>query len=197
LGGSFFRRDFTVRPINLASYSNAHGLDSLHVAIYEAMPMTPSTWSESSFGHSVLGYLKLTTSWARAGIASLLGLGVIRLSEVIGATVNDDSALSGLLASMLRHKVASAYSENALGSDQLNERVLNRAVRIAIGIGLDVSEVTNVTVAVARGAVVLPMRVDCHFVSIMSIARLACIRAYSSLQCGPADVQPLVLSPKV
>lgn len=48
-----------------------------------------------------------------------------------------------------------------MGADQLDERVLNGTLGVALGVGLDVAEVTNVAVLVRGRAVVLAVGVDC------------------------------------
>lgn len=65
------------------------------------------------------------------------------LAEIIGTGVDDKRT-----------------ANDALGADQLNEFVFNRATRIARGIGLEVAEVTNVAVLIFRGAMLLVVRVD-------------------------------------
>ena len=53
------------------------------------------------------------------------------------------------------------YANHALGADELDEAVGHAALGVALGIRLDVAEVTNVAVLVARGAVRLAVGVDC------------------------------------
>lgn len=52
------------------------------------------------------------------------------------------------------------YAQNALGTDQLDKLVLNGAVGIALGIGLEVTKVTNVTVGISGSTVGLAEGVD-------------------------------------
>ena len=54
-----------------------------------------------------------------------------------------------------------SYANHALGADELDEAVGHAALGVALSIRLDVAEVTNVAVLVARGAVGLAVRVDC------------------------------------
>jgi len=51
-------------------------------------------------------------------------------------------------------------ADNALWTDQLNKLVLDRALAIALSIGLEVAKVTNVTDLVGRGTVCLAMGVE-------------------------------------
>ena len=52
------------------------------------------------------------------------------------------------------------YANDALGSDQLDELVGDRALAIALGVGLEVAKVTNMAVLVGWGTVGLAVRVD-------------------------------------
>lgn len=52
------------------------------------------------------------------------------------------------------------YANNAVGTNQLDERVSNGTLGIALAISLNVSEITNVTGLVGRSAVGLVVRVD-------------------------------------
>lgn len=52
-------------------------------------------------------------------------------------------------------------AEHALRADQLDELVGDGTLGVALAIGLEVTEVANVTLAVARRAVGLGVRVDC------------------------------------
>lgn len=85
-----------------------------------------------------------TASRAGTGVASLQTLLVATLAQVVGAGVDDNGA-----------------ADDALGADQLDKAVLDRALGVALGIGLDVAEVTDVAVRIAGGTVGLAMGVDC------------------------------------
>lgn len=52
------------------------------------------------------------------------------------------------------------YTKDALGANQLDELVLDRADGVALSIGLEVTEVTNVTVGVLGSTVALAVGVD-------------------------------------
>lgn len=86
----------------------------------------------------------LTASWAGASVSGLLALLTFTLSKVVSAAVDDNGA-----------------SKNALRADQLDELVGDRALCVALAIGLEVAQVTNVALRVRRGAVSLAVRVDC------------------------------------
>lgn len=49
-----------------------------------------------------------------------------------------------------------------MGTNQFDQRVLDRALGVALGIGVDVSEITDVTGLVGRSAVGLAVGVDCR-----------------------------------
>jgi hypothetical protein len=52
-------------------------------------------------------------------------------------------------------------AEHALRADQLDELVRDAARGVALGVGLEVAQVADVALAVARGAVGLVVGVDC------------------------------------
>ena len=84
-----------------------------------------------------------TASWARTSVARLLALSVATLAKVVSSAVHDNSA-----------------AKNALWANELDQLVGNGALGIALAIGLEVAQVTNVTFGVRRGAVLLSLRVD-------------------------------------
>lgn len=53
------------------------------------------------------------------------------------------------------------YAQNALGTNQLDKLVLHAAGGVALSIGLEVAQVTDVTVGIGRSTVGLAVRVDC------------------------------------
>jgi hypothetical protein len=52
------------------------------------------------------------------------------------------------------------YAQHALSADQFDELVLNGTDSIALGIGLDVAQVTDMAHGVSRGTVGLSVGVD-------------------------------------
>jgi hypothetical protein len=52
------------------------------------------------------------------------------------------------------------YANDALGANQLDELVDNGALGVAVVIGLDVAEITDVAVLIGRGTVSLAVGVD-------------------------------------
>ena len=54
----------------------------------------------------------------------------------------------------------STYADDAVGADDLNELVGHGALRVALGVGLDVAEVTDVADLVLGSTVGLAMGVD-------------------------------------
>ena len=67
------------------------------------------------------------------------------LAEVVGASVNNDGA-----------------AEDALGTDQLDELVADRALGVALAVSLEVAQVTDVALLILGGTVGLAVGVDCH-----------------------------------
>lgn len=53
-----------------------------------------------------------------------------------------------------------SYANNAVGSDDLHKAVLDGALGVALGVGLNVAEVTDMTLLVRRRAVGLAVGVD-------------------------------------
>lgn len=51
-------------------------------------------------------------------------------------------------------------AENALGADQLDKLVRDRALGVTLAVSLEVAKVTDVTLRVRRGSVGLAVRVD-------------------------------------
>jgi len=85
------------------------------------------------------------------------------------------------------------YANNTLWADQLDELVLNGANTVALSIGLEVAKVTNMADLIGRSAMCLSVWVDCIISISPATHTLFLYRCHS--QWGPADVQPLVLSP--
>jgi len=57
----------------------------------------------------------------------------------------------------------SPYANNGVRADQLDKLVLDSGLGVAIAVDSDVTEVTNVTLLVARGAMGLAVGVDCRY----------------------------------
>jgi len=114
-----------------------------------------------------------TASRTSASVASLLGLLVSALAEVVGAGVNDDGALGDVrcdshsrsrtgwneMGGAMDEK-ARTYANNALGSDELDQLVLMAALSIALAVGLVVAQVTDVAFLVVGSTVGLVLGVD-------------------------------------
>lgn len=90
---------------------------------------------------------------------------MVRLAQVVRATVNDNGALRIVSHSpALRSKIngEKTYANDALGADQLDELVRHGALSVALGVGLEVAQVTDVALGVAGSSVGLVERVDCR-----------------------------------
>lgn len=59
----------------------------------------------------------------------------------------------------------STYTKHTLRPDQLDQLVLDGTGRVALGIGLIVAEISNVTFLVAGGSMRLVLGIDCYQVS--------------------------------
>lgn len=60
------------------------------------------------------------------------------------------------------------YAKNALSTDQLDELVLHGTGGIALSIGLEVAQVTDVTLGIGGSTVGLAEGVDCHELEVKS-----------------------------
>jgi hypothetical protein len=95
------------------------------------------------------------------------------------------------LASTPKRMRGHSYADNTLGADQLDQLVLNASLAVALTVRLEVAEVTDMAFLVLGCTVCRVLGVDCPLLATFLIPSLA-----YSLQWGPADVHPLVLSPK-
>lgn len=118
-------------------------------------------------------------SWA--GVASLLALLVPAFTEIIGSRVDDDGALyycQSLDLLKILEK-GQTYSENAVLADQLDKAVADAAFGIALGIGLEVAQVTDMAFRIGRATVGLAVGVVWSHISVFVSAlfpRLASLR---------------------
>lgn len=137
-----------VHTTSTAAAGKQHRYHVVHHPISSASShhvMTSSSTTSTSCQHnSLCCNSNDATSWTSSSIARLLTLSVTTLSEIIGAGVDNNSA-----------------AENALGTNQLDQLVLHRALSIALSIGLEVSEITDVALRVLWCTVLLGVRVDC------------------------------------
>jgi len=112
------------------------------------------------------------------------------LPQVVRAGVHDDGA-----------------TQHALRADELDVLVGHGALGVALRVGLEIAEVTDVALRVRGGAVFFAVGVDWEGVyqyrrgqavespiSAEGVSRRSrCMGG--DVQCGPAEVHPLVLSP--
>lgn len=106
-----------------------------------------------------------TAGGATTSIAGLERLLIAALAEVISASVDNNGALKEcqyISFSLDAGQDCSTYANHGLGSDELDKFVLNAALGVALGIGLDVSQVTDVACLIRGSAVGLVVRVDCE-----------------------------------
>lgn len=84
-----------------------------------------------------------TAGRTAASVASLLGLLVATLAEIVSAGVDDDGA-----------------ANDALSTNELDQLVSDCASGVSLAVGLEVAQVTDVTVAVRGSTVFLAVGVD-------------------------------------
>lgn len=117
--------------------------------------------TEDIVSHGI-GY-QLTAGRAGTSVTSLLGLLVATLAEVISASVDDQSALFNVRDD---HNVdryttgGRTYAKNALSTNQLHKLVLLGANGVTLGISLEVTQVTDVTLLILGATVGLAEGVD-------------------------------------
>jgi len=82
-----------------------------------------------------------TTGRASASVAGLLGLGVVRLAEVVSAGVNDNGALQDVVSLHLgeRGREGQAYADDAVLADEFNQLICHAALGVALAICLEVA----------------------------------------------------------
>lgn len=103
-----------------------------------------------------------TTGRARTRVASLFGLLVATLAEVVGASMDDNGTLYIYQFNSREERLGGvcSYSDDAVGANKLDQLVRHRSLGVALAISLEVSEITDVAVLVGRGAVLLAVGVD-------------------------------------
>jgi len=84
-----------------------------------------------------------TASRSSTRVSSLLAVLVAALSEIVGAAVNDNGA-----------------TEDTLGSNQLDQLVGLGALGVALSVGFEVAQVTDVALLILRCTVGLGVRVE-------------------------------------
>jgi hypothetical protein len=97
----------------------------------------------SSVRHCLVGNTNNTTSRSGTSVTSLERLLAVTLAKVVSTSVDNNGS-----------------ANDAVRANQLDKRVSDGALGIALGVSLDVSEITNVTGLVRRSTVGLVVRVD-------------------------------------
>lgn len=118
--------------------------------------------SVKAYQPRLLGNANDTACWTSTGVSSLLGLLVAALAKVIGASMNHDGALcwwSVIITSS--GSDISTYTNDTLLADELDEAILDRALGVSLTVGLEISQVTYVTLAVGWCTMSLAEGVDC------------------------------------
>ena len=106
--------------------------------------------------------LQHTTSRTRASVSSLLGLLIATLAKVVGAGMHDDSPLkraSQYAAVREAMRGREAYANDTLGADELYKLVRDCALAVALSIGLEVSQITDVAFGISLVSVGLAVGV--------------------------------------
>jgi hypothetical protein len=103
--------------------------------------VTPQNLSYCLDRYDLLGDANNTASRTWASIASLKRLLVAALAKVISAGMDDDSALMYGSAGIQIYGQGGdgTYSDDALGSDQLDKLVLDGSLGVALAIRLEVA----------------------------------------------------------
>lgn len=82
------------------------------------------------------------------------------------------------------------YANDALRADELDELVGHGALCVALAVRLDIAQVTDMAILISWSTMLRVMWVDCYLLE----PREDFFHTRDE-QCGPAEVQPLVLSP--
>lgn len=104
----------------------------------------------------LLGNANDTTSRTTPSISSLLAVLMASLAKIISPSMNHNRT-----------------PKHALRADQLDQLVTDRALRIALAVGLEVPEVSDVALAVGGRAVGLVVGVDWAELSVLLFSRYA------------------------
>lgn len=135
--------------------------------IYLAIPMTPVCRIRTVMLGAV-GSEVPTASGSPTSISGQLRLLVVSSTEIIGAVMDDDGPLSTIhqhslsfpIQACLRPGREVAYTQNALGTDQLDVLVRHGRFDVALVVGLEVAHVADMAVLVVWGAMCLVEWVD-------------------------------------
>lgn len=132
---------------------------------------TPHRFINKCRGH-LCGNTDNAASWAGTSVASLLALCVATLAKVISTGVDNDGA-----------------AEDAVWADELDVLVFDRALAVALAVGLEVAQVSYVALAVLWGAVLLAVGVDCEAVmSVIGAVLRWVVRSLTVWACRSASI---------
>jgi hypothetical protein len=103
-------------------------------------------------------------------------------------TVRWGALATGILPRFGGSAGGKAYANDALGADELDELVAHGALGVALGVGLDVAQVANVTVLIRGRAVRLAVGVDCQ--RVLASIRAADTQGSQGKELGVRTVWP-------
>jgi hypothetical protein len=122
-------------------------LGLFHDTLASRLPPRHEQNTHSSFylhiPHILVGDTNNTASGTASSVTGLLRFLVATLAKVVSTGVDDNGA-----------------ANDALGTDQLDQLVGNASLSITLGISLEVAQVTDVALLVARGTVSLVVGVE-------------------------------------
>jgi hypothetical protein len=117
---------------------------------------------QATRSHSLLGDSNDAASWTAASVARLLRFGVTTFAQIVSASMDNHSTLH-VCVSKYHHKLSKNREpcpNDAFSSDQLDELVRDRALCVAAGVCLEVTQITNMALFISGGAMVLVVGVD-------------------------------------
>ena len=82
----------------------------------------------------------------------------------------------GRISTHPAHRIYRTYAEDALLANQLDQGIADAALAVALSIGLEVAEITNVALLVCWGSVSLAEWVDCVYQYMLCIRRASCLQ---------------------
>lgn len=102
---------------------------------------------------------------------------------------------------VISKKKGKTHADDAILSNELDQLISHASLRVTLAVGLEVAQVADVAVVVGGSAVVLVVGVDFWTLATdpthSDSQSTGCkMKGEENIQCGPADVHPLVLSPK-
>lgn len=102
-----------------------------------------------------------------------------------GALRNEARSAMSLCLCLALPTGAGTYADDAVGADELDVLVRHGTLGVALGVGLDVAEVADVTLLVRGSTVLLAVGVDCPGVVCVSASERPLAERTKAMTCCP------------